>query len=131
MITDGEQTTKKGPYTKLDAASKYLKDKGVLVYALGIGSKVKMEELRLIASNDRTVFAAASFDELAIKVKTIVKRICSDGMYAALLVILFFFIHDFISVIQTTILDIIALLLLVVLLENAPTNCLRYRFIFI
>ena len=42
VITDGEQTTFER-FTPLDEASKDMKDKGVVVYSLGVGSGVNSE----------------------------------------------------------------------------------------
>lgn len=75
VITDGEQTTTKD-YTPLATASKGIKDKGVVVYSLGIGSGVNSDQLRQIASSDDNVFTATGFDTLADVVLPIVQRSC-------------------------------------------------------
>ena len=75
MITDGEQTTTK-EYTPLDVASKRIKDKGVEVFSLGIGSNVNTDQLRQIASSNDNVFSSAGFDELVEVVKPIVEKSC-------------------------------------------------------
>ena len=75
MITDGEQTTTK-EYTPLDIASKRIKDKGVEVFALGVGSGVKTDQLRQIASSDDNVFTSPGFKELVNVVKPIVEKSC-------------------------------------------------------
>ena len=75
VITDGEQTTT-GGFTPLDEASQGLKDKGVTVYSLGVGSRVDPEQLRQIASSDDNVFTSAGFEELGSVVKPIVEKSC-------------------------------------------------------
>jgi hypothetical protein len=56
-----------------------LKDKGVLVFALGIGSGVSRSQLLEIASNSKSVFSASSFEELKFKVRPILNTICTEG----------------------------------------------------
>ena len=75
VITDGEQTTTQA-YTPLDIASKRIKDKGVEVFALGVGSGVKIDQLRLIASSNDNVFTSPSFEELVNVVNSIVEKSC-------------------------------------------------------
>ena len=75
LITDGEQTTT-GGFTPLDKASKDMKDKGVVVYSLGVGSGVNSEQLRQIASSDDNVFMSTGFEELTDVVKPIVEKSC-------------------------------------------------------
>ena len=60
----------------MDEASQDLKDKGVVVYSLGVGSGVKYEQLRQIASSDDNVFTSAGFEELIDVVKPIVEQSC-------------------------------------------------------
>lgn len=75
MITDGEQTTAKA-FTPLDIASKGIKEKGVEVFALGVGSGAKPEQLRQIASSEDNVFTSRGFDDLVFTVKPIVEKSC-------------------------------------------------------
>ena len=76
VITDGKQTTTRG-FTPLDEASKDMKDKGVVVCSLGVGSGVNSEQLRQIASSDDNVFTSTGFEELTDVVKPIVQKSCS------------------------------------------------------
>ena len=76
VITDGKQTTTRG-FTPLDEASKDMKDKGVVVYSLGVGIGVNPEQLRQIASSDDNVFTSTGFEELTDVVKPIVEKSCS------------------------------------------------------
>ena len=81
VITDGEQT-ETGEFTPLDQASQGLKDKGVVVYSLGVGKGVKTEQLRQIASSNDNVFTSAGFGDLVDVVKPIVVKSCpSKGIY--------------------------------------------------
>ena len=63
MITDGQQT-KTEQYTELSVASQGIKNKGVTVYAIGVGSGVDKEELEEIASGPQYVFTSSSFKEV-------------------------------------------------------------------
>ena len=63
MITDGNQT-KTGQYTSLPVASQGIKNKGVTVYAVGVGKAVDMSELLEIASAPEYVITSPSFKDL-------------------------------------------------------------------
>ena len=76
MITDGKQTTTL-PYTKLSVASGGIKNKGVTVYALGVGRGTDRAELEEIASGSEYVFTASSFSDLQNIAPKITKRFCS------------------------------------------------------
>lgn len=80
MITDGEQTKKDNSKLSVDQilaqAAQPLKDKGVRVIALGIGTKVNMENLETIASDKRLVFKASSFYSLLQIVTSLKKGTC-------------------------------------------------------
>ena len=60
LITDGKQTGN----ADLSAASSGLKNKGVTVYAIGVGNNVDVLELRKIASSQKHVLNSPSFQEL-------------------------------------------------------------------
>lgn len=76
MITDGAQTRDRGPYTPLAKASQGLKDKGVVVYALGVSRSAQQDDLIKIASSNDTVVRAPSFKGLDAIAKTIREDIC-------------------------------------------------------
>ena len=76
MITDGEQTTDRGPFTELSVAARGLKNKNVKVYSLGIGTKVDSKQLNEIASSPDNVFEAANFSDLSPAAKAIVQSFC-------------------------------------------------------
>lgn len=81
VITDGQQTTDKGPYTPVKQSSQLLKNKGVLVYSLGIGPGVSTSEQSDIASKPSYVFTAPSFEDLHFRVRQILNAICAEGNY--------------------------------------------------
>ena len=76
MITDGLQTTTRGPYTPLDQASQTLKDKGVTIFSLGIGPNIAIIELLQMASDEQHVYNAESFNQLQDVVKTVTQGQC-------------------------------------------------------
>lgn len=61
MVTSSSQEKKQGPYTPLSAAAQGLKDRGVSIYVIGIGDKVKVPELMDLSSDYRSVFVADDF----------------------------------------------------------------------
>jgi len=76
VITDGKQTTTL-PYTRLSVASLGIKNKGVTVYALGVGSGADRAELEEIASGSEYVFTSSSFSDLQDITPKITKRFCA------------------------------------------------------
>lgn len=58
-----------------------LKDKGVFVYALGIGKGVNRAQLEQIATNSRGVFIATSFEQLKPIIQVIIDSVCRDGKW--------------------------------------------------
>lgn len=76
VITDGKQTTSRGPYTQLSDASRGLKLKKVQVYSLGIGKNLEEQQLQDIASSNDKVFYATSFAELTPVANEIVQNSC-------------------------------------------------------
>ena len=77
VLTDGAQTQTSG-YTPLDRASKRLKDVGVRVIAIGIGKRVNTDELKQIASSDKDVIIAQSFDKLLAIVEPLTSSACEE-----------------------------------------------------
>lgn len=62
LLTDGSQTGRNPEDPAVVA--KELRDAGVYLIVVGIGSNVKQDELISIAGSDANVFTASSFDEL-------------------------------------------------------------------
>jgi len=75
VITDGKQTTTL-PYTRLSVASLGMKNKGVTVYALGVGSGADKAELEEIASGSEYVITSSSFRDLQNIAPRITRRFC-------------------------------------------------------
>ena len=75
MITDGKQT-KTGQYTRLSVASQGIKNKGVAVYAVGVGSDAGKAELEEIASRAEYVIISSSFKELQNISPGVIRRLC-------------------------------------------------------
>ena len=76
VITDGVQT--QGADTKdLREASAPLRDAGVKILAIGIGSSIDKKELRLLVEKDEDVLFAKSFDDLILKLNSLIKKTCS------------------------------------------------------
>ena len=75
MITDGKQTTT-GQYTSLSVASRGIKNKGVTVYAVGVGGGADQAELEEIASRPEYVFTSSSFKDLQSISPGITRRLC-------------------------------------------------------
>ena len=77
MITDGKQTTTE-PFTRLSVASQRIKNKGVAVYALGVGSGADRAELQEIASGPQYVYTSSSFEVLQNLAPLIRRELCED-----------------------------------------------------
>lgn len=75
VITDGIQT-KNENYTELSLASRGLKDKGVVVYAVGVGKDVSGTELEDIASGTEFVLRTLLFEKLPTVAEEVAKRLC-------------------------------------------------------
>lgn len=77
VLTDGNQT-KSGPYMPLHRASSRLKREGVRIIAIGVGKKVDMSELRQIASKEKDIIVAKTFDDLSQFLNPLLKTACDD-----------------------------------------------------
>ena len=77
MITDGSQT-KTGQFTLLTIASQGIKNKGVTVYAVGVGKGAVRSELLEIASGPGNVLSTSSFEELQ-KIASALRRQFCEG----------------------------------------------------
>ena len=80
VITDGKQTTTL-PYTRLSEASRGMKNKGVIVYALGVGSGPDRAELEEIASGREYVLTSSSFKDLQNIAPRITGQLCEGTYY--------------------------------------------------
>lgn len=75
LLTDGEQTQTPGAIP-IDRTARFLKDDGVRLITIGVGSNVNKNELRTIASSDKDVITADTFDDLLAQVEPLTKRAC-------------------------------------------------------
>ena len=75
VITDGQQTPS-GEFTSVAVASAGIKNKGVTVYAIGVGSGVDRNELEEIASSSEYVLTSSSFRALQTIAPQIRRGIC-------------------------------------------------------
>ena len=79
LFTDGEQTTKNvTDLIPLDVASRRLRDRGIAVFAVGVGKSVKKEQLLEIAGNEKRVILLRSFSELQESVNRIASSTCQE-----------------------------------------------------
>lgn len=67
LLTSSKQEKMQGPYTPLSAAAQGLRDRGVSIYVIGIGDKVKVPELLDLTSDYRNLFIADDFSALGVK----------------------------------------------------------------
>jgi len=78
VVTSSSQERKQGPYTPLSAAAQGLRDRGVSIYVIGIGDKVKVAELMDLSSDYRNVFVADDFSTVRSRGK-VVTEIIKNG----------------------------------------------------
>ena len=89
VLTDGEQT-KTGDELSLEEVSDRLKKKGVRVISIGIGKRVDKSQLTVIASSEKDVVIAESFDGLVSEVEPLFQSACkgNEGWFILELVLL-------------------------------------------
>ena len=75
LITDGRQTSANDA-KGLREASEPLRKAGVRVLAVGIGSDVDRDELRLVTETDEDVVVTADFQDLMLKIGHLTSRAC-------------------------------------------------------
>ena len=83
VITDGEMTRKDRQYENLPVLAADLKNKGVELYAIGIG-KFSPLELEEIASKSENVFTSSSFENLKGTLSDRLTEELCDGEYRVL-----------------------------------------------
>ena len=79
MVTDGKQT-KVPSYTRLSVASQGMKDKGVIVNAVGVGRGANRAELEEIASGSQYVLTSSSFQDLQNLAPEMIRRLCEHKL---------------------------------------------------
>ena len=63
-MTHGKQARNQGPYTSLLAATQRLRDRGISMYAIGVGDRVEVPELMDLTSSYKNVFLVDDFGDL-------------------------------------------------------------------
>ena len=90
VLTDGEQTDAENKRS-LEVVSDLLKKKaGVRIISIGIGKRVNKTQLTVIASSEKDVVIAESFDGLVSKVEPLFQSACkgNEGWFILELVLL-------------------------------------------
>ena len=89
VLTDGEQT-RDGNELSLEMVSDRLKKKGVRIISIGIGKRVDKSQLTVIASSEKDVVIAESFDGLVSEVEPLFQSACkgNEGWFILELVLL-------------------------------------------
>lgn len=77
ILTDGVQTPDPDAIPLSEAVIP-LQNKGVTIFAVGVGSKINHNELRSMVQRDDDVFTATDFDDLLNKAYQISERTCED-----------------------------------------------------
>ena len=63
-MTTSSQARNQGPYAPLTASAQGLRDRGVFIYAVGIGDEIKVPELLDLTSDYMNVFTSDDFSVL-------------------------------------------------------------------
>ena len=74
ILTDGQSST-----AQVSGLARKLKNSGVVIFGVGMGQSLSMQELRVMASEpvDQHVFALGNFSELTHHVKLVFSRTCN------------------------------------------------------
>jgi len=94
ILTDGVQTPDPDA-VPLDRAVAPLHRDGVRVFAVGVGSQINKDELRLLVQRDNDVFLATNFDDLLKKTYEIAQRTCPAGKAEIYLFVVFLLSYTF------------------------------------
>ena len=74
VVTDGKSTGTE----PLSEAVKGLRQKGVMIYTVGIGDRISMQELRDISRTERDIFLSKDFDSTGLIAPPLIERIVGD-----------------------------------------------------
>ena len=74
VVTDGKSTGTE----PLSEAVKGLRQKGVMIYTVGIGDRISMQELRDISRTERDIFLSKDFDSTGLIASPLIERIVGD-----------------------------------------------------
>ena len=77
LITDGKQT-EDSQALSLGKMARLIKDQRVRIVAIGVGKQVETQELMTIATNEKDVIQADTFDDLLEKVQPIAESACES-----------------------------------------------------
>ena len=77
LITDGKQT-EDSQALSLGKMARLIKDQRVRIVAIGVGKQVETQELMTIATNEKDVIQADTFDNLLEKVQPIAESACES-----------------------------------------------------
>lgn len=78
LLTNGKQTKDQGRFTPLREASQPLRNKGVKIYVVGVGSDddIDVNELIQIAGSHENVITTDLFEELVVLAEEVSKVVC-------------------------------------------------------
>ena len=74
IVTDGKSSGEE----PLSEAVKGLRRKGVMVYSVGIGDDISMQELKDISRTERDIFVSKDFDSTSLIAPPLIERIVGD-----------------------------------------------------
>ncbi len=74
VVTDGRSTGTE----PLSEAVKGLRKKGVIIYSVGIGDRISMQELKDISRTERDIFISKDFDSTGLIAPALVEKIAGD-----------------------------------------------------
>ncbi|XP_078378186.1 von Willebrand factor A domain-containing protein 2-like isoform X2 [Oculina patagonica] len=83
LLTAGKQTQDQGSFTSLKEASQPLRDKGIKIYVVGVGSDEDIDEDELIeiAGTQENVLTTDLFEELVVLAEDVSKVICGIKIF--------------------------------------------------
>jgi hypothetical protein len=74
LVTDGKSTGTQ----PLSESVKELRKKGVIIYSVGVGDNINMQELKSISRTERDVFVSKDFSSIGLIASPLVERIAGD-----------------------------------------------------
>jgi len=81
LVTHSSLKRSQGPHTPLSASARAMKDRGIFMYAIGIGDTVELPELMDLASDYRNVFTADDLSVLLSSAKIVTEIIKDDKTF--------------------------------------------------
>ena len=74
VVTDGESTGTE----PLSEAVKGLREKGVMIYSVGIGDRINTKELKDISRTEKDILTSKYFDSISLLAPKLVEKIAND-----------------------------------------------------